>query len=1038
MNTIRSITVFVWLVCFVAIGSSAEPDFAKDVAPILNKYCVGCHAAEDAEADLVLESFDALLKGGENGSTINHDELESSLLLQRITDADEPMPPEDEPQPSADDVATLVAWVKAGAKRPAESVTRDPSAVFDKVAAAQGAKPITAIDYRAHGNIVILDDRAISGVDIVSAKQRLVPSADKDASPFMFFISNRPSQITYANLKKKTKVDGELQLSVQYTGANPKSDLTVNVGVGNKPVPTNIRIDESVAIGRFGAVELYDDLEELDDLDSSPTLQLQTPGKVHALRFTDDGKQLLVATGVAGMRGEAILWNVGDGTVVRRFKGHADAIYAIAISENGKFVATGSYDRQIIVWNAKTGSKLRELKGHNGAIYDLDFSADGKLLVSASADTTVKVWNAQTGERLDTLSQPLKEQYAVDISPDGKYVIAGGEDNRIRMWRLVSKLKPQINPLLEARFAHEGAIDEVLYNHDGSQIVSSSSDGTIKVWDAQKLSLLASYEKPKNSSNALAISKDDQRINIGTRDGSLESISLDIKDQEQGRTSQATVATTIVSDKEVQAYSENEPNDNSRSPQTIELPASISGKIHATAPDDPSAVDLSDVDQDVYQFEARAGEEWVVEVKASRDGSPLDSHVAVVNEQGEPIPRVQLQATRDSYFTFRGKDSNGTGDFRLHNWEEMKLNQFLYSSGEVVKLFHYPRGPDSGFNVYPNFGSRRGFFDTTPLAHALHEPAYIVEPYPPGADLPANGLPVFTLNYENDDDSQRRLGKDSRLTFTVPKDGKYCVVIRDVRGLQGEDFNYTLMIRPPAPSFKGKVLDSNLKVAAGTGKKFGIELERVDGFDGPVDVQIRNLPAGFSVPGPLQFEANHDRISAILLADDGAETPSDEDFEKVNVVLTGQVGDQKVRREIGSLGKIEVLDKAKLTVDLVPDHEATKGEASYPVVELKAGTSVTATIKVTRIDHDGRVEFGGEGAVWNAPHGVFADNIGLNGVLIVEGQDERQFFITAEPWVQPMERVIFVEAGPAHKPTSNPVLLRILPQEPEVNDQAAK
>ena len=93
----------------------------------------------------------------------------------------------------------------------------------------------------------------------------------------------------------------------------------------------------------------------------------------------------------------------------------------------------------------------------------------------------------------------------------------------------------------------------------------------------------------------------------------------------------------------------------------------------------------------MFGFEAKAGEEWIVEVKAARNKSPLDSHVAILDSEGNPVPRVQLQAVRDTYFTFRGKDSNTTGDFRLHNWEEMRLNQYLYSSGEVVKLFHYPR-----------------------------------------------------------------------------------------------------------------------------------------------------------------------------------------------------------------------------------------------------------------------------------------------------------------------------------------------------------
>ena len=72
---------------------------------------------------------------------------------------------------------------------------------------------------------------------------------------------------------------------------------------------------------------------------------------------------------------------------------------------------------------------------------------------------------------------------------------------------------------------------------------------------------------------------------------------------------------------------------------------------------------------------------------------------------------------RDSWFTFRGKDSNTSDDFRVQNWREMELNEYLYANGEVVKLWHYPRGPDSGFKVYPGFGNRYAFFNTTALAH---------------------------------------------------------------------------------------------------------------------------------------------------------------------------------------------------------------------------------------------------------------------------------------------------------------------------------
>ena len=1016
-------TVFATCVA-ISVASAATPDYENDIAPILNKYCVGCHSTDEPEADLVLESFDALMKGGENGSTINSKELANSLLVRRVIDADDPMPPEGEPQPSKQEVAKLIAWVKAGAKNSA--VKNDPQPTrFDRIKSVSGPKPITAIAYTLGDGITLVGDLKVSGVDIQSLQGFLVPVPDPPgAAPFTFLLANQPTQITWANLGRETDIDGELHLQAEYKGPKDGEDLKVTWGIGAQPAEAKYRFREIVAVGRFGSVEVY------NEDSAEPEWELKTPGKVHGLQFTRDGKHLVAASGVAGVRGEAILWDVVGGKVAQRFQGHRDAIYAVALSDNGKRVATGSYDRQIIVWDTESGEQLRTLKGHNGAIYDLDFSPDGKVLASASADATVKIWNVNSGKRLDTLGQPLKEQYSVDISPDGKRVIAGGEDNRIRMWNLVSIGSAKINPIVEARFAHEAAVENVHYSRDGKRIVSSSTDGTIKVWDASKLELLSAYDKPKNATDALALSTDDHRISIGKLNGTLAAFPLQEKQTIAATTNQVAVKARIVSGKEVTEYEDAEPNGKPETAQTVSLPATVTGVIHG---------DNEVADHDLFKFKARAGEKWIVEVKAARDESPLDSHVAILHADGSPVPRVQLQATRDSYFTFRGKDSNGTGDFRVHNWEEMQLNQFLYSAGEVVKLFHYPRGPDSGFNVYPNFGKRYGFFDTTPMAHALHEPAYIVEPHPPGVKLPANGLPVFVLNYENDDESFRRLGKDSRLTFVAPKDGEYLVALRDVRGQQGEDFKYTLMVRPPKPNFKGKVLDKDPKVAKGTGRKFGIEVERIDGFDGPIDVEISNLPPGFSVPGPLQVEPHHDRLWATLMVDEDAATPTETQMESVKVTLSASIRDELVNHELGSLGKITLEEEPKLLVELVPDQKPAAGSLDYPVIGLRAGESTTATIKITRKNHDGRVGFGNESGAVNAPHGVYVDNIGLNGVLIVEGQNERQFFLTAEPWVKPMERVMFVESGDAGKPTSNPVILRILPAaKPAATDQALR
>ncbi len=380
-------------------------------------------------------------------------------------------------------------------------------------------------------------------------------------------------------------------------------------------------------------------------------------------------------------------------------------------------------------------------------------------------------------------------------------------------------------------------------------------------------------------------------------------------------------------------------------------------------------------------------------------------------------------AVRDSYFTFRGKDSVQTGDFRLHNWEEMTLNQFLYANGEVVKLYHYPRGPDSGFNVYPNFGSRHGFFDTTPVTHALQEPCYIVEAFAPETDLPANGLPIFTLYFENDDESQRRWGGDSLLTFTAPHDGEYCIVLEDVRQFHGEQFDYVLSIRPPRPDFRVTMISDSLQVPQGAGKKFGVQVDRLDGFNGEVAIEIEGLPEWLCVTQPLVIETDQLRAWGTLYTRDDRTATTAPQAATAHVSATAIIDGHEVRHEVGEWGPLKVGEAAQVSIDFVGN--APANERGPSVIEIQAGTTTTAQIHITRHGDVGRVSFGSEEAVVNAPHGVYVDNIGLNGVLITEHEDVRTVQLQAEPWVAPTERFVFVEASIDGAPTSRPILLRV-------------
>jgi hypothetical protein len=245
-------------------------------------------------------------------------------------------------------------------------------------------------------------------------------------------------------------------------------------------------------------------------------------GHVNAVAFSADGKHLFAAAGEAGLSGEVRQWSVADGKFVRLVEGHKDALYAVAVSPDGKTLATGSYDQKIKLWKVESGEEMKTLTGHNGCVFDLAFRPDGKILASASADRTVKLWDVTSGERRDTLSQSLKELYSLAFTPDGKRLAAGGVDNRIRVWEISEKATETSNPLLHAKFAHEGAILRIAFSADGKSVASSAEDRTVKIWEAGEIKERVALEAQPDWAPGLAFISENRGLGVGRLDGSLE------------------------------------------------------------------------------------------------------------------------------------------------------------------------------------------------------------------------------------------------------------------------------------------------------------------------------------------------------------------------------------------------------------------------------------------------------------------------------------------------------------------------------------
>src|SRR5262245_44993061 len=151
-------------------------------------------------------------------------------------------------------------------------------------------------------------------------------------------------------------------------------------------------------------------------------------------------------------------------------------VQCIALSADGKILASGGPEPMVRLWDAATGKRLRQISANAMGVHGLAFSPDGKNLASANADGTVSVWEVSTGKELQLLSVKGVAARAVAFSPDGKTLASASDAPRV--WDLATGRE-----LLKAA-DHGRWVSSVAFSPDGQMVASCGEDDTIRVWEA--------------------------------------------------------------------------------------------------------------------------------------------------------------------------------------------------------------------------------------------------------------------------------------------------------------------------------------------------------------------------------------------------------------------------------------------------------------------------------------------------------------------------------------------------------------------------
>ncbi|KAG1760178.1 WD40-repeat-containing domain protein [Suillus occidentalis] len=148
-----------------------------------------------------------------------------------------------------------------------------------------------------------------------------------------------------------------------------------------------------------------------------PTMTLKDHGEtIYSISYFPDGQRMISGSEDKTAR----LWDLEAGKEIEEARSDCEGrVFAVAVSRNGRWVATGGYSGELKVCEVETGI-VKTFKGHSRTITCIDISADNTQLASGSWDETARIWNMDTGKLVAGPFKSIGGMGAVRFSPDSK------------------------------------------------------------------------------------------------------------------------------------------------------------------------------------------------------------------------------------------------------------------------------------------------------------------------------------------------------------------------------------------------------------------------------------------------------------------------------------------------------------------------------------------------------------------------------------------------------------------------------------------
>jgi U4/U6 small nuclear ribonucleoprotein PRP4 len=212
--------------------------------------------------------------------------------------------------------------------------------------------------------------------------------------------------------------------------------------------------------------------------------------------------------------GSVKLWSLDREEPVAEVEGHEPyRVSRLAYHPSGRFLATCCFDSSWRLWDLEAQDEVLHQEGHSKPVYDLAFQIDGSLVATGGMDAYGRVWDLRTGRCVMFLEGHLKSILGIDFSPNGYHIATGSEDNSVKIWDLRRR------EFLYTIPAHANLVSKVRFQPThGQYLVSSSYDGTAKIWSHPNWSPLRTLAGHEGKVMTIDISPDNRYIATSSYD----------------------------------------------------------------------------------------------------------------------------------------------------------------------------------------------------------------------------------------------------------------------------------------------------------------------------------------------------------------------------------------------------------------------------------------------------------------------------------------------------------------------------------------